>query len=171
MFNIFPRIDYQISSYDTVKSVDLSVSGKVKDAYSKFKFISLRPYVVSDGESPDMVSYKMYGTPKFGYLIMMTNNIHSLYDEWPKSTSAFKKYIIEKYGSIATASTTDLYFFTGEKLIISEESYSTLLDAKKFKETILEYEKRINLEKSFIKILEYKYAVQFETGLQEVLGN
>jgi hypothetical protein len=34
----------------------------------------------------------------------------------------------------------------------------------------MEYEKRINTEKSFIKILDYKYAVQFEAGLQEVLA-
>ena len=171
MFNIYPKIDYQISSYDTLKSIDINVSGKVKDYFSKFKLSSIRPYYINDGESPDMVSYKVYGTPKFGYLIMMVNNIHSLYDEWPKSSTAFKKYIVEKYGSITNATDTDLYFYTGEKLIISEESYLTLYDPKKFKETAIEYEKRINTEKSFIKILDYRYAVQFEAGLQEVLGN
>lgn len=168
MFNIFPRIDYKTSSYDTLKSVDLNVGGKVKDVFAKYKFTSVRPYYISDGEPPDMVSYKMYGTPKFGYLIMMTNGIYSIYDDWPKSSVAFKKYIVEKYGSIAYASTTDLYYYTGEKLFISEESYLTLNDdPKKFKETIMEYEKRINNEKSYINILEYKYAVQYEANLLE----
>jgi hypothetical protein len=171
MFNIFPKIDYQISSYDTVKSVDLNVSAKVKDFFAKYKLTSVRPYYIDDGESPDMVSFKVYGTPKYGYLVMMTNNIHSLYDEWPKSSTAFKKYIIEKYGSMSTASTTDLYFYTGEKLVISEESWSTLTDDnKKYKETIMQYEQRVNTEKSFIKILDYKYVIQFEASLQEILG-
>lgn len=169
MFNIFPRIDYKISSYDTIKSVDLNVSAKVKDAFAKYKFTTVRPYFISDGESPDLVSYKLYGTPKFGYIIMMTNGIYSIYDDWPKSTVAFKKYIIEKYGSIAHATQTDLYYYTGEKLIISEESYLENDDPNKFKETIMEYEKRINTEKSFINILEYKYAVQFEANLLETI--
>jgi hypothetical protein len=167
MFNIFPRIDYQINSYDTVKALNLNVSGKVPDYLTRYKLASVRPYFINDGESPDVVSYKVYGTPKFGYLIMMTNNIHSLYDDWPKSTSAFKKYLIEKYGTIADTS-ADLYYYTGEKLILSEEAWLALNDTKKYKETILEYEKRINIEKSFIKILDYNYAIQFESGLQQV---
>jgi hypothetical protein len=172
MFNIYPKIQYQISSYDTVRSVDINASAKIKDYFTKYKLTSIRPYFINDGESPDLVSHKVYGTPKFGYLIMMTNNIYSIYDDWPKSTSAFKKFIVDKYGSIANASDTDLYFYTGEKLVISQESWSALTDdPKKFKETAMEYEKRINTEKSFIKILDYKYAVQFEAGLQEVLGN
>jgi hypothetical protein len=170
MFNIYPKIQYQISPYDTIRSIDINASAKIKDYFTKYKLTSIRPYYINDGESPDMVSFKVYGTPKFGYLIMMTNNIYSIYDDWPKSTSAFKKYIIDKYGSISNASDTDLFFYTGEKLIISEESYLTLYDPKKFKETAMEYEKRINTEKSFIKILDYRYAVQFEAGLQEVLA-
>ena len=170
MFNIFPKIQYQTSSYDTVKSVDINVSAKIKEYFAKYKLTSIRPYYIDDGESPDMVSHKVYGTPKYGYLIMMTNNIHSLYDEWPKSSSAFKKYIIDKYGSISEASITDLYFYTGENLIVSQESWLTLTnDNKKFKETAMQYENRINTERSFIKILDYKYAIQFEAGLQEIL--
>jgi len=171
MFNIFPRINYQIDTYDTIKGVDLNVSGKIKDEFSKYKLASLRPYYIADGESPDRVSYKLYGTPKFGYLIMMSNNIYSLYDDWPKSSSAFRKYIIEKYGSITYATNTDKFFYTGDKLVISEESYLELSDSNKYKETIMEYERRINGEKSFIRILDYKYVIQFETGLQELLGN
>jgi hypothetical protein len=170
MFNIFPRIEYKINSYDTVKSIDINVAAKIKDHFAKFKFASLRQYYIGDGESPDMVSYRSYGTPKFGYIIMMTNNIHSIYDDWPKSSSALKKYIIEKYGSLGAAG-ADLYFYTGEKYIISQESYLELTDNKKFKETAIEYENRINTEKSFINILDYKYAIQFESGLQEILTN
>ena len=100
MFNLYPRINYKVDSYDTVRCVDINVSAKIKDSFAKYKFTSVRPYKILDGETPDMVSSKLYGTPKYAHIIMMTNNIYSLYDDWPKSTSAFKKYIIEKYGNV-----------------------------------------------------------------------
>jgi len=168
MFNLYPRINYKVDSYDTIKCIDINVSAKIKDAFAKYNSTSTRPYRIIDGEPPDMVSYKFYGTPKYAHIIMMTNNIYSLYDDWPKTTIAFKKYIIEKYGSIYNAVNTDLYFYTGEKLIISQESYLELTDTKKYKETALEYEQRRNSEKSRINILEYKYALRYESGLRDI---
>jgi hypothetical protein len=171
MFNIFPRIDYKTNQYDTLKCVDIGTSAKIKDYFAKYRPASLRPYFVSDGESPEYVSYRVYGTTKYGYIILMTNNVDSIYDQWPKSSTTFKNYIIEKYGSVSYAATTDLYFYTGEGLIISEESYLELNDSKKSKNTILEYETKKNSDKASIKILDYKYVVQFESGLYEILGN
>jgi hypothetical protein len=171
MFNIYPRIEYKTNEYDTLKCVDIGVSAKIKDYFAKYRPTSVRPYYINDGESPDMVSYKMYGTPKYGYIILMTNNIDSIYDGWPKSSTAFKNYIIEKYGSLSYAYTNDLYYYTGGGLVISEESYLELEDSKKHKLTILEYETKKNTERSFIKILDYKYVVQFQSGLYEILGN
>lgn len=169
MFNLYPKIQYQINDFDFLRAVDITVSARIKKYLRSYRAVGLRPYIIQNGELPEIVSNKIYGSPKYGYLIIAINEIHSLYDDWPKSSEVFKDYLIEKYGSVGATQSTTHSWYTGEDNAVSEEYWLTLTDANKYTKTVFEYENDINNKKSEINILDFRYVVDFESKLQEIL--
>ena len=49
------------------------------------------PYRVVDGERPDIISFREYGTVGYAYLIMLINNIVDPTFDRPLSTQQFEK--------------------------------------------------------------------------------
>ena len=161
MFNLFPKIEYSINEFDTLKVVDINVSA--------YRSLGLRAYVVKNGELPEIVSNKVYGSPRYSYIIISINNIHSIYDDWPRSDAIFKDFLIEKYGSISTAKTTTHSWYTGNDNTVSEEFWGTLTDANKYYKTIFEFETDLNDAKANINLIDFRYVIDFESRLQELL--
>jgi hypothetical protein len=169
MFNLYPRIEYKINDFDSLKVVDITVSGKVKKFLNSYRSLELRPYIVKNGELPEIVANKIYGSPKYAYVLIAVNDIQSLYDDWPKNSDVFKNYIIEKYGSLSYALTTTHAWYTGNGSIVSEEFWLQLNDDKKYTKTIFVHESDLNDEKANINLLDFKYVIEFESRLQELL--
>ena len=68
----------------------------------------LYPYKIREGERPDTVSNNLYGVPDYAWIVLILNQIFTLFD-WPLTSDEFNNYIVEKYGSVANASTTYIY--------------------------------------------------------------
>ena len=169
MFNLFPKIEYSINEFDTLKVVDINVSAKIKKSINSYRSLGLRAYVVKNGELPEIVSNRVYGSPRYSYIIISINNIHSIYDDWPRSDAIFKDFLIEKYGSISTAKTTTHSWYTGNDNTVSEEFWGTLTDANKYYKTIFEFETDLNDAKANINLIDFRYVIDFESRLQELL--
>jgi len=165
IYNLYPRIDYKINNYDTIRGVDITSSIKIKEFLKKYRGILSRPYVVKDGERPDQVSFRFYGTPDYDWLILMINDMYNIYDDWPRSTLTIENYIIEKYGSIADARSAYKYYNSyGDE--IDETSYNALSESNRIVETLYEYEIRKNLNKSKIKIAKPELISFVESALK-----
>jgi hypothetical protein len=171
MYNFFPKIDYKIDDYDTITFVDITVYAKIKDYISKLKYIQPRPYVIQNGERPDVVSYKLYGNPNYAYIFLVINDITNIYEQWPRDYTTFKNYLIKKYGSLSFTKNTIKYYYTGDRVIVSQQYWNSLSDSKKYRETIYEYESRLNDKKAEIKVMDFSLIIKFETDLQEILNN
>lgn len=169
-YSFYPKIKYQIDPFTELKVVDITISTKIKKALRNYDAIAIKPYTVQNGDRPDAVSQILYSTPYYEYILLMVNNIESVYDQWPKDDSTFQNYIIEKYGSVAAARTGYKYYYTGDGDIVSEEYWQTLPGTRKYRETFYEYETRLNDEKARIRVLELPYIVRFESDLQEILS-
>ena len=61
---------------------------------------TMHDYVIGEGERPDTVALKLYGDVKYTWVVLLMNNIMTLYD-WPMTNSEFELYIIGKYGSLS----------------------------------------------------------------------
>jgi predicted nuclease of predicted toxin-antitoxin system len=84
MYQYYPKILYSVNEFDKIKAVDITKSAKVKNLIlSSSDSNYLRRYVVQNGERPDIVSFKLYDSPKYEYLLLLVNNIVSIYDDWP----------------------------------------------------------------------------------------
>lgn len=168
MFKFYPKILYKIDDFDYLKVTDVSFYSKIRDYVTSFGLTNGRLYTIKNGETPALLSYKMYGTTRFDYSILLLNDIRNVYDEWPKDDSSFNEYLIEKYGSIANAKNTQAFFYRSDKKRISQQSWLELIDPNKYSETFYDYEIRLNSEKAEIKMLDYNLMVSFEVELRQL---
>ena len=170
MYNFYPKTNFKISDFSTIRVVDITVSARLKKLITEYEAIAINPYRIQNGERPDTVSKRLYDSPYYDYIILMVNNITNIYDEWPKDSDTFNQYLIEKYGSIDYARNNYAYYYTGKNHIVSHEFWDALSDPKKYRETYLQYETRLNDQKSLIRVIDYPYIVKFESDIPELLN-
>ena len=60
-------------------------------------FILFDQYNVEGDDRPDNVSEFVYGTPDLDWVILITNNITNVRDQWPMSNADLSNYLSEKY--------------------------------------------------------------------------
>jgi hypothetical protein len=153
MFNLYPKINFNVNEFDRVRAVDITNSFKLKKILKDTNGIRYFPYVVGDGERPDNVSYKFYKDPSYDWIILLSNDMYNIYDDWPKDSQTFKNYIEEKYGSLSSAMSEIKYYYDENGNIIDLITYNSLSATKRRFETVYEYEQRKNTQKSIIKLI------------------
>ena len=48
---------------------------------------------------PDMVAQRLYDDPELDWVILSTNNIINIRDQWPLEHNDLHEYMLDKYGS------------------------------------------------------------------------
>ena len=93
----YVNLDSNLSSeYTRVKN--LFKRGELRsDIFVNLAFFN--KYSIVGEESPDEVSLKLYGTEEYDWVILLTNNIINVRDEWPLSNDSLYNYLIDVYGS------------------------------------------------------------------------
>ena len=83
-----------ISDYITVKN--LFKRGKLKENVAADATLFTK-YQVRGDDRPDNVAFKFYGDENLDWLVMLSNNILNLQNEWPLLQAEFDRYLIDKY--------------------------------------------------------------------------
>ena len=83
----------------TMSIVNITQRAKIAERLRQHT-TTMHDYVIGDAERPDTVAQKVYGDTKYTWVVLLMNNIVSLYD-WPMTNSEFELYIIGKYGSLS----------------------------------------------------------------------
>jgi hypothetical protein len=103
-FKTLPNLEYRSKLVDSNSSLDKVTAknffrrGKIRaDIFQNASFFT--KYSIIGDERPDQVSEKFYGSPLYDWVILLTNNILDVYNEWPLSQQAFYDFLIQKYGS------------------------------------------------------------------------
>ena len=145
------------------------------------------PYSILEGERPDIVSFKKYGTVAYTYLILLVNDIVDPIFDWPLHSRQFESYIIEKYASISTAQRTNKYYYqvvrpevartgTSEripevKIIVDSTTYDTLDSSVRSEQTIYDWEVEINDEKRVINLINPDFIQDIEYEIKQILSS
>lgn len=87
--------------------------------------ISYYPYQIQEGERADTLADMYYGSVDFMWLILYANDIFDIYYEWPFFGKQLENFIIQKYGSILSASTTVHHY---EQILRAEVSATASSD-------------------------------------------
>lgn len=91
-FQSLPKIFYD----DRYVTNILASVRKRKSSFTN-NYMLFNEYLVLDGDTPEIVSHKVYGTTEYWWIVCIVNNIFSL-SQWPKSQKVLDKYIERKYG-------------------------------------------------------------------------
>ena len=62
-------------------------------------FMTFTKYRIVGDERPDEVAYDVYGESDLDWVVLLSNNIINVRDEWPLNQHDYRNYLIEKYGN------------------------------------------------------------------------
>ena len=116
-FQNFPTIQYDL--YDdghTLEFVDIFRTVRPK-ASIKEDLLLYSKYTIQDGERPDHLSQKFYGSPDYYWTFFMVNeNLVNLHTDWPLSRKEFEQMIEQKYDGYVLTTDDDIStsFIKGE---------------------------------------------------------
>ena len=104
-FKFFPKVGYDINRTGTQQEV-VDIYRQVRPIGDRLDEIyRYTTYTVQDGERPDIVSQRLYGTPKYYWTFFVVNNfLHDGYKVWPMSTRMLEDYIEKEFNGWAVAS-------------------------------------------------------------------
>lgn len=103
-FRELPDLEYLSQSPDRRSSGDYI---KVKNIFKRPKLreditnaiTAFNYYQVEDGERPDQITEKLYNDSSLDWVVLITNNIISIKNDWPLDSQSFNNYLLDKYGS------------------------------------------------------------------------
>jgi len=145
-------------------------------------------YIIQDNERPDIIAERIYGSSDLDWVILVTNNITSIRNQWPLSNNELYSYCLEKYGSDANIMTTH-HFETQEikdkygrlllegKLIVDQNFTFTYSKDDNTSETLspaqsvsnYTYEQRENEAKRKIRILKPSLLAAFISDFRNIM--
>tara|TARA_B000000565_G_scaffold253476_1_gene230147 strand:- start:35 stop:694 length:660 start_codon:yes stop_codon:yes gene_type:complete len=145
-------------------------------------------YQIQDNERPDILAQRIYDDPELDWVILVTNNITSIRNQWPLSNNDLYTYCLDKYGSDANMMATH-HFETQEtkdkhgrillkgKLIVDENFSFTYTKDDNTSETInpaqsvsnYTYEQRLNEDKRKIRVIRPSLLAAFITDFRHLM--
>ena len=61
-------------------------------------------YTIKEGIRPDVVAQELYDNAELDWVVLISNNITNIRNEWPLSHNDLQEYMLDKYGSDANVS-------------------------------------------------------------------
>ena len=137
-FSNFPIRTYSLNATPSPGEFELVTDIFRRSAPISHLFSNTRlfyPYHVKDGETPEIVAHKYYGSMNYHWVVTLLNGVIDPLLDWPMSQATIARYIVDRYGSIAAAmSTTHHYTMTHTKRDslgnVSEQTF--IIDAEKY---------------------------------------
>ena len=101
-FKQLPNLDYPSLRNDRTSAYDYEI---VKNLFKRAvmrddvygSLVNFEKYSVRDDERPDQVAYDFYNDSNLDWVILTTNNIVHVRDEWPMGNQDFLTYLNGKY--------------------------------------------------------------------------
>lgn len=176
------------SSYDYVRVKNIFRRAKIREDIFN-NTTALTKYKIIGDERPEQVAQKVYGSPEYDWVILTTNNIINIRDEWPISNEEFNRYLKRKYttaelNSVHHYETLDYYDYKGKKILkagkVVDSDYAltyfdsanqTVLTVYPVKSiSVYEYEVRKNEEKRNIYVLKPRYLQAVIDDMREIMS-
>lgn len=140
MATIFKQ--YPVVDYNGQYQMDITVRPDIVEHYKNNERYYFT-YNISDSETAEILSDKLYDTPDYAWIILSFNNIVNPFEQWPKSSAELNSYILEKYERpydvvyymhIDTGLLVDSTLYSRDKLVpITNYEYEQIVNDKKRK--------------------------------------
>lgn len=124
-FKLFPKVGYDLTNTGVLQNV-VNIYRSVRplrefvDDISAYKF-----YEIKNGERPDIVSERLYGTPDYYWTFFIINEyLHDGLASWPMSQETLQEYMTTEYDGFAITTRPIIRRNTDQLIIDHENSLS-----------------------------------------------
>ena len=190
-FTNFPKVslpsfaDNRRSSLDFVNSTNLFKRGKIREEVIG-SIAAFERYPINGDDRPDNVAFRVYGDSSLDWVILISNNILNVRDEWPMNQYDFKRYIDNKY---STSLLTQIHHYESKEVrnskglllqqsgiwVDADHSFSWSENGKKYTQTgttsvsNLQFEEDRNNKKRSINVIRSRYLEVIKEDMRELL--
>ena len=104
-FDLFPNVllpshsEKRTSNRDFVASKNLFKRGAIRNDFFE-NAVTFEKYNVVGDDRPDNVANEIYDDPEWDWVVLLSNNIINVRDEWPMSQYDFQRYLDNKYDKV-----------------------------------------------------------------------
>jgi hypothetical protein len=183
-FSKFPEIIYDLTKPgSTVDNIfiakDIIRRVKLKENLSTSVF-AYDEYDIQEGERPDILAHQFYNDAELAWIILLTNEIHDVLEEWPRTENELRKVIAKKYenpesvhhyerpqasGDATIMVQTTSQFYTMVTGVGVTQSFASVAVTNR------QYEQRENEKKRRIKILRSSLVQEFIEEFNNLIGD
>lgn len=177
-------LDTSNTSINYVTAKNLFTRAQIRDDI-KNSVTYLKKYTITEGERPQDVAAKIYGSLEYDWIVLVTANITNVKTQWPMSNKVLYDYCVDKYGlddlnATAFYETTEVKDANGKLFLpkgLKVDSNFTIRDPNNNTLTINPVlgisnylvETRENERKRNIEILKPFYLTQFMMDMRDSL--
>lgn len=173
-FSKFNTIGYDIdgSGQKTI-AVNILQRIKLRDILLK-NYLIFYTYAVKDGETPEIIADKLYGSSSYHWIIILANNIVDPVYDWPMSQDDLVSTIRKKYdtptqdGLVYAYQTVDHYEDSLGNTI-DETTYKSLPASLRKVVMIYDAEVSANDAKRNIQLLDKKFVSQVDNEADQIM--
>lgn len=144
-FDNFPKFLYDFSisgktNYLLVRDITTNVRVR-KEILSNITVFD--EYDIMDGETPELIAEKLYGSPFYHWVIMICNEKYNYVDDFPLSVYELENHIKAKYGDAMYA----IHHYVDSKgyIVSSDHSDATSVSNYDYEVSVNESKRRIKL--------------------------
>lgn len=189
------RTKYRFTDQDFVVAKNIFKSIQIDNSIYATNFF--KEYLIRDSSRPDIIAEKVYKNANYDWILLLTNNVKNLQNDWPLSNAMFEALIQKKYenpfetkhwitkevkndiGEIVQPAGTIVYYNPSDVSSYKlryVKSYNPRVEEIEFGDTLLtsvshyEYEQEINEKKRVIQVLNPSYLNTFITLFKAATG-
>ena len=191
-FRQLPNLDYPSLANERTSAYDYA---QVKNIFKRAvlredvlnAYVQFDKYLVQGDDRPDNVASKVYGDSSLDWVVLTTNNIINVRDEWPMSQGDLQNYLTNKYTSAQlsyirhyeTLEIVDSYqrLIQPKGLMVEEGHSITFVDrgvskteSKTKSVSYLEYEIDLNDAKREISVLQPRYVEIYLRDMANIMS-
>lgn len=147
-FKTMPKIYYPFTingneQYLIVKDITVNIRF-VKEFLGNITLYDL--YDIREGETPEILSDKFYGTPFYHWILMIANDRYDYLADWPLTADRLTQYVQDKYGVEYMYS---IHHYENAQGYVVDSSWPNARVVSNF-----DFEDRLNESKRTIKVID-----------------
>jgi len=127
---------------------------------------ALTGYRISDGDTAEILSHKLYGNTRYHWVLYLVNEIIDPFDEWPIPDRELEQLCINKYGANSTGLIHHYRQSSGKKLIVDYDPNDSSIEGI----SNYQYEFELNEKKRVKLVLRSEYLKDFVKAYKSLAG-